>query len=352
MHKIGDDTPTADGNGEFKETPVPTDLRSAFMTTIQRELVKVVEASGQTLDPNDDNQIFKALQPNWIDARPIGTQSIIDVMNNMAVATMTDTDIAVAESSSGRLRACRFNGDTFVQVGSVGSVSGPGYYAIAAFNPTDIALISSIDSSLTLRRFNGVTWSTIGTGLTITGLGIPAMAALNSVDVAIIGDGLDELRTYRCNLTTGAYAQVGSGLAIAGCTSPKLAAMDPTHVAYADTTNNLLTMYSFDFSGGAWSQLGAGLVLADGIQTLTAINDTDVVILDGNTVLKFYRFNHVNNTWSKVGIDTLPAITGLASSGYQVITAVNGTDIACSYSGGYLRMFRASFQRGAGPYRP
>ena len=61
MHKIGDDTPTANGAGEFQETPTNTDLRSDFMNTIQRELVAVVEGFGLVLDPGDDAQILKAL---------------------------------------------------------------------------------------------------------------------------------------------------------------------------------------------------------------------------------------------------------------------------------------------------
>jgi len=61
MHKIGDDTPTADGNGEFKETPTTTDLRAGWANTIQRELVKIVQWCGLTLSTADDDQIQKGL---------------------------------------------------------------------------------------------------------------------------------------------------------------------------------------------------------------------------------------------------------------------------------------------------
>jgi len=63
MHKIGDDTGTADGNGEFKEAPASTDLRSDYMNTLQREMVAVVEEyGGETLDPANDKQISEALK--------------------------------------------------------------------------------------------------------------------------------------------------------------------------------------------------------------------------------------------------------------------------------------------------
>lgn len=66
MHKIGNDTATADSNDEFTEgnpitgTPA-TVLAAAFLNTIQRELAAVVEGAGLALDPNDDTQLLQAL---------------------------------------------------------------------------------------------------------------------------------------------------------------------------------------------------------------------------------------------------------------------------------------------------
>lgn len=61
MHKIGDDTPTADGSGEFQEGPTPTDLRAAFLNTIQRELLELLAQASITPDQAQDDQVWQAL---------------------------------------------------------------------------------------------------------------------------------------------------------------------------------------------------------------------------------------------------------------------------------------------------
>lgn len=60
MHKIGDDTVTADGAGEFKSTAPATILTTAWHNSVQRELVGVVEGSGQTLSGANDLQVVQA----------------------------------------------------------------------------------------------------------------------------------------------------------------------------------------------------------------------------------------------------------------------------------------------------
>ena len=67
MKKIGDSTSTANASGEWTEgnpgAGLPaTLLKSDWLTTIQRELVNVVLGGGLTLNPNDDSQLFKAIQ--------------------------------------------------------------------------------------------------------------------------------------------------------------------------------------------------------------------------------------------------------------------------------------------------
>ncbi len=67
MQKIGDIPNTrADNNGEFTDGNVaagvpPTILPAEWFNTLQRELIKVVQEGGLTLDPNDDTQILAAL---------------------------------------------------------------------------------------------------------------------------------------------------------------------------------------------------------------------------------------------------------------------------------------------------
>ncbi|WP_052759929.1 pyocin knob domain-containing protein [Serratia marcescens] len=67
MQKIGDTTKTADSNGEFtdgdpqKQIPC-TWIMSAWLNTLQREVIKVVQAGGLTLDPKDDTQLYQAIE--------------------------------------------------------------------------------------------------------------------------------------------------------------------------------------------------------------------------------------------------------------------------------------------------
>lgn len=62
MHKVGDDTPTANGADEFQESPTATDLRSDTLNTWQRELVKIVEGAGLVLDGTNDEQIWSVFE--------------------------------------------------------------------------------------------------------------------------------------------------------------------------------------------------------------------------------------------------------------------------------------------------
>ncbi|ULH12278.1 pyocin knob domain-containing protein [Serratia marcescens] len=67
MQKIGDTTKTADSNGEFtdgdpqKQIP-PTWIMAAWLNTLQREVIKVVQEGGLTLNPKDDTQLYQAIE--------------------------------------------------------------------------------------------------------------------------------------------------------------------------------------------------------------------------------------------------------------------------------------------------
>ncbi|WP_262377317.1 MULTISPECIES: hypothetical protein [Pseudomonas] len=67
MQKIGSSTSTANGAGEFTSGQPgsgidATMIMAAWLNTIQRELVNVVQAGGQVLDPADDAQVLKAIK--------------------------------------------------------------------------------------------------------------------------------------------------------------------------------------------------------------------------------------------------------------------------------------------------
>jgi len=104
MHKIGDDTPaTADGNKEFRPgvpgtSELATIVKYEFMNTLQRELVKVIEAAGITLDQADDEQLFKALQAMAENGALINASGVQSVPTG--VFTEMDLDNVIYDTGS------------------------------------------------------------------------------------------------------------------------------------------------------------------------------------------------------------------------------------------------------------
>jgi phage-related tail fiber protein len=67
MQKIGSSTSTANGAGEYTEGSPgsgvdATLITAAWLNTIQRELVNLIQGASLTLNPADDSQVFKAVQ--------------------------------------------------------------------------------------------------------------------------------------------------------------------------------------------------------------------------------------------------------------------------------------------------
>ncbi|HAN6068840.1 TPA: phage tail protein, partial [Escherichia coli] len=87
MRKISDITSYVDENDEFTDgepaTGVkPTPLLALWFNVIQRELVKVVESAGLTLDPTDDTQLWQALSGYFASQENVNTT--ISALGTMA----------------------------------------------------------------------------------------------------------------------------------------------------------------------------------------------------------------------------------------------------------------------------
>lgn len=85
MHKI--DTNTATANGEFTDGDSSaaidaTDLNAAWFNTIQRELINLVQGTGQTLSSVDDSQIFKAVKKLGFQAFQVDNGTFDSAANN------------------------------------------------------------------------------------------------------------------------------------------------------------------------------------------------------------------------------------------------------------------------------
>lgn len=80
MRKISDITSYVDENDEFTDGDIadgviPTPLLALWFNVIQRELVKVVESAGLTLDPKDDAQLWEALSKYFAATTALGSMA-------------------------------------------------------------------------------------------------------------------------------------------------------------------------------------------------------------------------------------------------------------------------------------
>jgi len=141
MHKIGNDTPTADVNGEFRETSTPTDLRANWANTVQRELVAVVEDfAGETLDPENDTQISDALNSRQYGraanspaaAASLGLTYEPDLMNH--IVSPTSSFISGVYYGAGFIWATNNGIDTVIKVDPVTMV----VVGLYSFGPSSV----------------------------------------------------------------------------------------------------------------------------------------------------------------------------------------------------------------------
>ena len=222
--------------------------------------------------------------------------SVFGVLNP-AVATMSGTDIAMADGNTNELRTYRFDGTNWAQVGNSLSLGSIGFPALAALSGTDIAFIENGSNELRTYRFDGTDWAQVGNGLSIPLTVAPALAALNGTDVAFISFGSSQLRAYRFDGLN--WAQVGNGLSVPGIIISALAALSGTDVAFIDEANDELRTYRFD--GTNWAQVGNGLTITGlGEPSLARISRYEVALVDGATdQLRTYRFDGTN--WAQVG---------------------------------------------------
>ncbi|WP_097458085.1 phage tail protein [Escherichia coli] len=96
MRKISDITSYVDENDEFTdgipESGIrPTPLLALWFNVIQREVVKVVESAGLTLDPTDDTQLWQALSKYFASQENVNTA--IGALGTMASQNSDAVDI-------------------------------------------------------------------------------------------------------------------------------------------------------------------------------------------------------------------------------------------------------------------
>ncbi|HEL8087803.1 TPA: phage tail protein, partial [Escherichia coli] len=83
---------------------LPTPLLAAWFSMIQRELVKVVESAGLTLDPEDDTQLWQAL------LKYFASQENVNTAIN-ALGTMAGQDSDAVDITGGAITGTSLTGD-------------------------------------------------------------------------------------------------------------------------------------------------------------------------------------------------------------------------------------------------
>ncbi|EIC3243786.1 phage tail protein [Escherichia coli] len=177
MKKISDITSYVDENDEFTdgkpESGVrPTPLLAAWFNVIQRELVKVVESAGLTLDPADDTQLWQALSKYFASSTDMNTA--IGALGTMASQNSDAVDITggaiTGTSVTGDLTG---NADTATKLQTARKINGVDFDGTA-----DITISSGMVTGVRLGQRqsysppnNESTWDkSLDSGNVMTGL--------------------------------------------------------------------------------------------------------------------------------------------------------------------------------------
>jgi len=159
MHKIGDDTATANGAGEFDES-IPTDLRAEFLNTVQRELLQILSDGGITPNKATDNQIMSALNALFLrkDITQTFAGTYLQLSHTQPTIMIYESDAAVDEK---RTALVAINGEVSLRTYddawstnnkifyitragiSVGKVTFPNTVSVGALQVGGISVIDS-----------------------------------------------------------------------------------------------------------------------------------------------------------------------------------------------------------------
>ena len=263
----------------------------------------------------------------------VGSGLVISSLGIPDLCSLSATDVALIDTSSGLLRTYRWNGEAWAQVGTSLSLGVIGDSSLCALSETDIALMNTYSNTLRTYHWNGTTWSQTGNGLTINNVGTPALCALSATDVVLVGATDKTLRTYRWS---GAdWGQVGTGLSLTSVTTPALCTLNTTDIALLNSADSSLRVYRWN--GANWAQLGNGLTISNlSSHAICALTETDVTFVEGYTeALRVYRWNGLN--WKAVGYtSSIIGHTGAVAlsklSTTEIAFIENAADTLCVYA--------------------
>lgn len=254
---------------------------------------------------------------------------LVSINHPAALCKLTSTDVAFIgrNGSTYELRAYRWSGSDFVQLGTALTLTGTTGPKCCGLNTTDIAVYDGGVDLLRTYRFNRstLTWSRVGTELSI--VNARAIGPLNATDIALI-DSSSALKTYRWNGST--WSVIGTGLTVSTSSLTAITALSSSKIAMADPSSEVLGTYSW--SGSAWSLQGntLGIGSCDRV-CISALNSRDIILYtDLSEVVKLYRWDGTN--WAQVGTGVSRPIPGYTTA--EVVScALNATDVVISDDG-------------------
>lgn len=217
MQKIGDITSSANAAGEFTEGnpaggTAPTLIKAAWLNTLQRELIAVIEASGLLLDAGNDHQLIEAIRS----LRQQGDETFaVDTgIENAYTAVYRPTVTAMKDGLQLRFRASNAN-------------SGPSTFAPDDCPPAPIVAAShsqlqggeitkGTDVSL---QWNGSHSNGYWVLLSNAGGALPVVKGKESGHAVTIGQVQEELRGSRSYVQSGTFTVPANvtTLYVSGC---------------------------------------------------------------------------------------------------------------------------------------
>lgn len=152
MRKISDITSYVDENDEFTDGDIaagvkPTPLLALWFNVIQRELVKVVESAGLTLDPTDDTQLWQALSEYFASSTDMKTAI-------GALGTMASQNSDAVNVTGGKIEGAELIGDlqgnaaTATRLQTAHTING-----VAFDGASDITISSGMSQSTADTRY-------------------------------------------------------------------------------------------------------------------------------------------------------------------------------------------------------
>ncbi len=171
-------------NNSYVRIPNRYDPRPA-LTALSGDVVIFADTASDRLDAYRVNR-------DGID-QIVTQEGMLDTLGYFAMTALNSTDFVVAQGGTGgsNLRAFRFDGETFTQIGQTLVMFDLKFVSVTALNSTDFVLVTSENNSTQnymVFRFDGETFTEIGARTAVIGpnfefgQGRVAATALNGTD--------------------------------------------------------------------------------------------------------------------------------------------------------------------------